>query len=103
MVVGEKLKGFSSSVQQKSQQASYGLVHSVFRGVTGFFIGIVLSLIAQEIFQFQTLVLVFLTLVLMTAAYKALHRLSLFQILVFDLICVLIGVLLRMYIMIAPN
>ena len=103
MVVGDKLKGFSSSVQQKSQQASYGLIHSTFRGITGFFIGIVLSLIAQEIFQFQTLIMVFLTLVLMTAIYKALHRLSLFQILVFDLICVLIGTLLRMYIMIAPN
>lgn len=103
MIVGDKLKGFSSTVQQKSQQASYGFVHMLLRGVTGFFIGIVLTLIAQEIFQFQTLILVFLTLVLMTAIYKALERMNLFQIVVFDLICVLIATLLRMYIMIAPN
>jgi K+-sensing histidine kinase KdpD len=103
MIVGDKLKGFSNSVQQKTQQASYGLVHMLFRVITGFFIGIVLSLIAQEIFQFQSLILVFLTLVLMSAIYKSIERMSLFQILVFDLICILIATLLRMYIMIAPN
>ncbi len=103
LVIGDKVKGLTVQVQQKSQQASYGLIHSAFRLVTGFFVGLVLALIFQELFKFEILMLVFLTVVLTASIYKVLSKMTIFQILVFDLICVLIGGLLRMYIMIAPN
>lgn len=103
IAIGDKVKGLTVQVQQKSQQASYGMIHSAFRLITGFFIGLVLAFIFQELFKFETLMLVFVTVVLTGTIFKSLSRMSVFQILVFDLICVLIGGLLRMYIMIAPN
>lgn len=44
----------------------------------------------------------FMTIFFMAIIYKLLVRLQIFQILIFDLVCVLIAALLRMYIMIAP-
>ncbi len=103
LTVGDKVKGLTIQVQQKSQEATYGLMHSIFRLITGFFLGHVIALIFQELFQFETLMLVFVTVVLMASIYRVMSKMTIFQILIFDLICVLIGGLLRMYIMIAPN
>ena len=61
-----------------------------------------LGLIVQELTQSGELMLVFSTIFFMAAVYKLLRRLQIFQILIFDLVCVLIAALLRMYIMIAP-
>jgi K+-sensing histidine kinase KdpD len=102
MTIGEKFKGFSNDLQVGAKNASHSMLHSAVRLISGFFIGLVLSLIIQELTQSGNLILVFLTVVLTTAIYKALGRMALMQILIFDLICVLIGTVLRMYIMIAP-
>lgn len=103
MGVADKVKNFSNQVQQTTKQATYSLSHIIIRLISGFFIGLVLALIAQELFQFGTLLLVFTTLLFMSIIYKLLSRYSVVQILIFDLICVLIVALLRMYILIAPN
>lgn len=103
MVLTDKLKNISSQVQQGTTQASLSLTHAILRFVSSFFIGYVLALIIQEMTKSGSLMLLFTTLVLMFSFYKAFSRLSLIQIIVFDLICVLIGTLLRLYIQIAPN
>lgn len=102
MTIGDKFKGFSNDLQSGAKQASHSLLHALVRLISGFFIGLVLSLIIQELTQSGTFMLIFLCVVLMTAIYKSLARLNLIQIFIFDLICVLIGTVLRMYILIAP-
>lgn len=102
MAIGDKLKDFSTNIQSTAKSASHSLVHNALRAISGFLIGLVLALIVQEFFQAGSFMLLFLTIVFTMAIYKALARLSLLNILIFDLICVLIGTVLRMYILIAP-
>lgn len=106
MTIGEKVKGFSNNLsndlQMGAKKATHSLSHILLRLVSGFFIGLVLSFIVQELTQSGTLMLLFLTVVFTAAIFKALAKLNLIQILIFDLICVLIGTVLRMYILIAP-
>lgn len=106
MGVTDKLKGFSSNMGQSLQsgvkKASHSLTHIVLRIISGFFIGFVLALIAQQLFLLGTFSLVFLTILFMGLIYSVLSKLTLFQIVVFDVICVLVGALLRMYILVAP-
>jgi len=102
MSVGEKLKGFSNNVQTGAKNATHSLTHILLRLISGFFIGLVLSLIVQELSHSGNFMLLFLTIVFTAAIYKSLARLSIINILIFDLICVLIGTVLRMYILIAP-
>lgn len=103
MVFSEKIKGFSNDLQMGAQKATHSLTHIILRLVSGLFIGAVLGLIIQELTQSGQLMLVFLVVAIAATLFKALSRFSMFQIFVFDLICVLIGTVLRMYILIAPN
>lgn len=102
MNLGGKLQNLSNDMKMGAKKATHSLTHILFRLVSGFFLGLVLALIVQEMTQSGTMTLVFLTTVLTASVYKALSRLSLPQILIFDLICVLIATVLNMYIKIAP-
>lgn len=102
MTLGEKFKGFSNDLQMGAKNASHSMLHSIVRLISGFFIGLVLSLIIQELTQSGPFMLLFLTVAFTAVIYTALNRLGLVQILIFDLICVLLGTVLRMYILIAP-
>jgi hypothetical protein len=103
MSISDKLKNISNNVQHTSQQVAHSLGHIILRVLSGFFVAAVLALIAQEIVQFGNFILLFVLVVLMSLIFRVLSRFSIGQILIFDLICVLIGTLLRMYILIAPN
>ncbi len=93
------LKNLSTSVHQG---ASVSLTQRALRLITGFFIGLVLALIVQEFTQNGQLVLVFLTSLGMFITYRLLRSFSLWQIIIFDVFCVLVANTLRMYIMMAP-
>lgn len=103
MGVTDKIKNFSSNVQQGAKNASHSLAHILLRLVSGFFVAFVLALILQELFHLGTFMLVFLTVLFLSLIFTLLSKLSLIQIAIFDVICVLCGALLRMYILIAPN
>jgi hypothetical protein len=102
MGLSENLKNLAVNMQQTTKNSSISLAQRILRAVSGFFIGLVLSLIIQELTQSGQLMMVFLTILFLSIFYKLLSRLQIFQILIFDLICVLIAALLRMYIMISP-
>ena len=102
MTLGEKFKGFSSDLQISAKNASHSLLHSILRLVSGFFVGLVVSLIIQELTKSGTFMLLFMTLMFTAAIYKGLSRLTMIHILIFDLICYLIGQILTMYINMAP-
>jgi F0F1-type ATP synthase assembly protein I len=103
MGLTDKIKGFSNNVQQVTKQATYSLSHISLRIISGFFIGLVLALVAQELFGLGTFMLIFLNILFLALIYKILAPRTFFQIVIFDFICVLIASLLRMYILIAPN
>lgn len=103
MGLADKIKSMPGNMHQGAKNATHSLSHILLRIISGFFFGYVLALIFQELFHLGTFMLVFLTIFFLSLIYTLLSRLSLFQIIIFDVICVLVGALLRMYILIAPN
>ena len=89
-------------MQQAAKNTTVTLTQQLLRLVSGFFIGLVLAIVIQELLHGQLLMLVFLTVLFMMIVFKLLARMQIMHILIFDLICVLLATLLRMYIMIAP-
>jgi hypothetical protein len=102
MSVAENFKSLAGNVQHGAKNAGLSLLQKSLRMISGFFIGLVLALIAQEFMQSGTLMLLFLTTVFMLIIYRLLKPLSVWQIAVFDVICILVANTLRMYIMMAP-
>jgi small-conductance mechanosensitive channel len=102
MGISENLRNVTSQMQQGAKNAGITVTQRALRFFTGFFVGAVLSLIIQEFTQSGTLILVFLILLFTAIFYRLLRPLSIWQILVVDVICVLIANTLRMYIQMAP-
>jgi F0F1-type ATP synthase assembly protein I len=102
MSAAQNFKNFAGNMQHGAKNASLSLLQRSLRILSGFFIGVVLALITQEFTQNGTLVLVFLTIMFMLVVYKILRSLSIWQIIIFDVICILVANTLRMYIMMAP-
>ncbi len=102
MGLTSNLKNVAANMQQVAKNTAVSTTQRILRIISGFFVGLVLALIIQELTQSGQLMLVFLTCLFTALFFKLLVRLQIFQILIFDLICVLIAALLRMYIMIAP-
>jgi hypothetical protein len=102
MNLANNVKNFAGNVQQGAKTASVSLLQRVLRLITGFFTGIVLALIIQELTQSGTLILVFLTILFMLLIYRILRSFSVLQIIIFQVFCILVANSLRMYIMMAP-
>ncbi|WP_413559271.1 hypothetical protein [Bdellovibrio sp. HCB209] len=102
MGIGDKLSSFSNNVQDGVKSTTMTALHICLRLITGFFVGMTLALIGQELIGYGTFALIFATIVVMAVIMKLLSQWSFAQILIFDLIVVLVGMLLRMYILVAP-
>lgn len=103
MSLGDKLKNMNDRIQTGAKNATQSLVHTFLRLISGFLIGFVLALIFQELFVLGQFMLVFLTLLFMSVIYKILSNKTLLQIVIFDVICILIGSLLKMYVIVGSR
>ena len=88
-------------VKLKSSSTNFALVLA--KLFVGFVLGMTFAIIGQQIFQYGDASLLFVILVTMTAFYRLVKPWRFAPLLVFSLVCVLIGLLLRMYIMLAPG
>lgn len=102
MGLSEKMRGLASSAQDGVKSSTLSLFHFSLRFVTGLMLGLVLGLIGQELFGYGTFALIFVMVVVLSLILKFLGSWSVGQILIFDLICILVAMLLRMYILVAP-
>ena len=102
MGIGDKMRGLGNNVQDGIKTSSASLAHVLLRVLTGCLLGLTLALIGQELMGYETLALLFCTVVVLALVFKLLSNWSLVQILIFDLICILVAMLLRMYILVAP-
>ncbi len=102
MGIGDKMRGLASSAQDGVKSSTISLFHIGLRLVTGLLLGLTLALIGQELMGYGTFALLFVMVVVVAALMKILANWSIGQILIFDLICVLVVMLLRMYILVAP-
>ncbi len=102
MGIGDKMRGLAGSAQEGVKTSTMSLFHFSLRFVTGILLGLVLGLIGQELFGYGTFALIFVMVVVTSLVLKLLSSWSIGQILIFDLICTLVAMLLRMYILVAP-
>ncbi|MBV2168548.1 MAG: hypothetical protein KUL82_07560 [Bdellovibrio sp.] len=102
MGIGDKMRGLASSAQEGVKSSSLSFFHFSLRFITGILLGLVLALIGQELMGYGTFALLFVMVVVLAVIIKLLASWSVSQILIFDLICVLVAMLLRMYILVAP-
>jgi len=102
MGIGDKMRGLATNVQDGVRSTTLTACHLGIRLITGFFVGLTMALIGQELVGYGTFALIFATIVVLAVVMKVLANWSIGQILIFDLIVVLVGMLLRMYILVAP-
>lgn len=79
------------------------IVLIVLKLVTGLVIGLTFGLVGQELIGYGNLSLILVMVVIAASIMRILKFWSWGRVLAFDLICVLVALLLRMYILIAPG
>ena len=102
MSIANNIKMMASNIQQSAKNSSATATQKILRVLSGLFVALILSLIIQEMMQSGTLMFLFFTVLFTSMVYVFLGKLSILQILIFDLICVLIIMLMKLYIMVAP-
>lgn len=98
----DKMKGLSSNMQEGVKSSSVSLIGITLRILTGFLLGLTLALIGQELVGYGSLALMFVMVVVVGLVFKTTSGWTIGKILIFDLILVLVAMLLRMYILVAP-
>lgn len=92
-----------NKVQFQVKKTSGDMGTYILRVITGGWIGLVFAHFFQMIFEFQNF-LFFFVIVLMTGAMVRVTRgWGIFPIMILNLVCILIGALLQMYIKMAPG
>lgn len=102
MSLTDKMKGLSAQTQEKVKYGTQSFFLFLLKLLSGLILGFTLSLIMQEIFQTGVLNLIFVTLLVTFVFVKLTTTWRFGAVLIFDLIAVLVAMLLRMYIFIAP-
>src|SRR5690606_17720296 len=88
-------------VKLKSSSSSFFLI--ALKLFVGFVLGLVISLVGQQMAGYGDFGFFLVIILTMMAFYRISRSWRYVPVLVFSLICVLIGLLLRMYILIAPG
>ena len=94
---------FIQNVQIKFKQSSAGVFTLLFRLFTGFMLGLTFTLAGQEIFGYNTFSFWLVVVCIGGVFLKISNRWSFGGVLIFNLVCVLVGMLLRMYVVFAPG
>lgn len=71
--------------------------------VSGLFLGLTITLIGQEIFAYGNLAFWFVMLLVTAVFLKIAKPWGAWPVLIFDLICFLVGLLLKLYIQVSPG
>ena len=102
MGVTDKMNKIIGSVQTGAKNTSVSLFLLSLKGITAFFIALTLAMIGQELMAYGTPSFVFVMIVAISALARVMSKWAVGAVLIFDLICILVALLLRMYILIAP-
>lgn len=90
-------------LQYRLKTSSTNLVLFFFKLISGLGLGLTMALIGQEIIHYGNFALFFVIMATTGAFFRVSKSWQFVGVAVFDLICILIGLLLRMYILVAPG
>jgi hypothetical protein len=98
----DKVSQLADSVQDGVKKTSTSLLTLTLKLFSVAILGLTFALIGQEIAGYATFMFIFVGIVVATLFFKIIQSLTLSQVFLFDLFCILVGLVLRMYILIAP-
>lgn len=96
----------NSKATQMSTTAKVGLQNVLLtfcKIISGLILGLTFSLIGQQVFQYGPLLFSFVILAVTGAFYRISKSWGSIGLLIFDLLCVLAALLIRMYVVVAPG
>lgn len=98
---------FAGKMGMQLKKSSSDLMTWVVKFISGAFLALTLSLIVQEIMGKAegeaTLSFIFMIVAFLAIFLRVAKNWNLVAVLIFDLVCILIGMVLSLYIMVAPN
>ena len=97
------MANFISNAQERFKTSSSAISLLAFKAISGAVLGLTLALIGEEIIRYGVFSFVLVTVVTTGCLLRIAKSWTWTHILIFDLIYVLIGLVLRMYILIAPG
>ena len=97
------MSNFTDSLQHKIKTSSAGLATFVLKVISGFVLGLTLALIGEQAIGYGNISFLFVILITTLVFVKITKPWAVVPVLVFDLVMILIGLLLRMYILVAPG
>ncbi|MEZ0393412.1 MAG: hypothetical protein ACAH59_14425 [Pseudobdellovibrionaceae bacterium] len=102
MGITDKVSQIAGQVQDGVKNTSVSFVSLFLKLITAFFIALTLSLIAREMMGSGTFTFIFTMVLVVALVLKMIAKWSVGAVLLFDLFCVLVALLLRFYIQVAP-
>jgi hypothetical protein len=102
MGITDKVERIASQMQDGVKRSTTSIFGVSLKSFTSFMLAYTVALIMQEMMTFGNFAFVFIMVVVTSLVMRLLWNWSILQVLLFDLICVLVGLLLRMYILMAP-
>jgi hypothetical protein len=102
MGLSQKIDQLTANMQAGVKNSTSSLLGVVLKSISAFVLAFTLALITQVMIGFGTLSFVFVMVVFVTAFLRIMWKWSILQVILFDLTCILIAQLLRMYILMAP-
>lgn len=97
------MSGFITNIQDRVKTSSNALGLLFFKALTGAILGLTLALIGDQVIDYGWFSFTLVIVVTTGTLLKIIKNWNWVHVLIFNLICVLIGLLLRMYILIAPG
>jgi len=97
------MAGVISNFQDRVKTSSNAISLLVFKAITGLCLGLTLALIGDQVIDYGWFSFILVIVVTIGASLKVMKSWTWLHVFIFNLICVLIGLLLRMYILIAPG
>ncbi len=97
------MSNFTDTLQHKIKTSSAGIATFVLKVVSGFVLGLTFALIGEQATGYGTIGFILVLLVTTLVFVKITKPWTVVPVLVFDLVMILIGLLLRMYILVAPG
>jgi hypothetical protein len=102
MGLSNKVNQLVSSVQIGAKNTSFSVFNWFLKGLTAFLVALTMAMIGQELISYGTFSFVFVMVVVIATLMRIMKKWAVGAVLIFDLICILVALLLRMYIIVAP-
>ena len=102
MGITNKVEKIASQVQEGVKKSTTSFAGLLLKAFTSLLLAYTMALVMQQMMTFGDFAFSFIIVVVFTLFMRILWNWSILQVMLFDLICVLLGLLLRMYVLMAP-